>query len=183
MGSRRERKSHKGNTFTFQDYKYFCLRKKKEYEHSPPRINIGTAVVQRLIQILKNFILSNLEEKIGFILYQVLFYTKSVYQVQRVMWVTVHIGLKVTMFEIHYGRIVGTDLPNIFRVNKSCFSNSRKIKFSVMPKLIPIYVGRKKEMWWFPCFLNHGLMKKKPVKPISGNFERSNTVFFEKKSR
>ena len=59
------------------------------------------------------------------------------------MHFTIPTGLKRTPFELHYGRKPRTELTNIVKDGKTCFSDWSEISISAPNKpKIPIYVGR-----------------------------------------
>ena len=149
-----------------------CKNKNIEIEYSPPRLHTGTGAVERAIQTLKNLIIANLEDKIDL--------TASVNRASRVMRFTIHAGLKVSPFEQHRGRKPRTELTNIIKDNKSYLSDWTPLNISVPPKQIPIYVARnEKEVTDHIimarkrktlCCRSHKSPKRRPVKPVSGNF-------------
>ena len=61
-----KKKNGGGSAFIPKIYREFCKNKNIEIEKSPPRLHTGTVAVERSIQALKNLIIANLEDKIGF---------------------------------------------------------------------------------------------------------------------
>ena len=74
-------------------------------------MHTGNGVVGRSIQTLKNSLIANLEDELNL--------TESVIRALRVMLFTIHTGLKLTPFELHYGRIPRTKITIIVRNGKS----------------------------------------------------------------
>ena len=128
-------KSDKGGAFVSKNYQEFCRNRKIELEYCTPGVHTGNGAVERAIQTLKNLIIANLEDGISL--------TESVNQTLRVMRFTIHIGLKLTSFELHHGRKPRTELTNVVEDAKSYLSNWSELSVSApnRPK-IPIYVGR-----------------------------------------
>ena len=106
-------------------------------EYSPSRLHTGTAAVKLATQTLKNLIIANLGDKIGF--------TESINWALRVIRFTIHTGLKVSLFELHHGTIPRIELTNIVTGNKIYFSEWKTMNVSVPPKETPIYIARKEQ--------------------------------------
>ena len=104
-------KSDKGSAFTTREVKLFCENWIIEINYSSPRLHTGTGAVERAMQTLKNLNNANLEDKIG--------PTENINRALRVMRFTIHIGLKVSPFELHHGRKPGTKTTNIIKGNNS----------------------------------------------------------------
>ena len=81
-------KSDKGSAFISKEYRQFCKNRNIEIEYCTPRIHTGNGVVERVIQTLKNLVLTNMEDGKNL--------TESVNGALRVMRFTVHTGLKKT---------------------------------------------------------------------------------------
>ena len=128
-------KSDKGGAFISKEYREFCKNRNLEIEYCTPRLHTGNGVVERAIQILKNLMLTILEEGRDL--------TESVNRALRVMHFTIHTGLKRTPFELHHGRKPRTELTNIVKDGKTYLSDWSEISISAPNKSkIPIYVGR-----------------------------------------
>ena len=99
---------------------------------------MGNGVAERALQTLKNLIIANMEDGIGI--------TESINRALRVMRFAIHTGLKITPFEIHYGRKPRIELSNIVKDGKTYLYNWSEMPISAptRPK-IPIYVGRDAE--------------------------------------
>ena len=89
-------KSDRDGAFISKDSIEFCKSKNFEIEYCTPRIHTGTGAVERAIQTIKNLILANLEDELCL--------TECVNRALKVMWFTIHTGLKLTPFELHHGR-------------------------------------------------------------------------------
>ena len=140
-------------------------------------------MVERAIQTLKNLIIANPEDKIEL--------NENINRVWRIVRFTIHTGLKVSPFELHHGRKPTTELTKIIKRNKSYLSDWTTLSILVPPKYIPIYVARNKKSeatdhiimaknTKTPCCASHRLPKRRPVKPVSENFQYPYT-FFEKR--
>ena len=167
-------KSDRGNAFIKKDYREFSKNKNIETEYSPPMLHTGTKAVDCAKKTLKNFIIANLEDKIGF--------TESKNQALRGMQFKIHTALKVSPFELHYGRKLRTELTNIVKDIKSYLSDWKTMNISVLPKQIPIYVARNEKRdvtdhilmarkWKIHSCSSHESLKRKPIKPVCGNFQ------------
>ena len=63
-----------------------------------------------------------------------------------VMRITIHIGLKLTQFELHYGRKPRIELTNLVKDGKSFLSDWTELSVSAERKpKFPIYVSRDEE--------------------------------------
>ena len=95
--------------------------------------------VERVIQTLKNLIITNLEENICL--------TEFVNRALNVMRFTIHTGMEMTPFELHHGRKPRTELTNVIKNGRSLLSNWSELPvLAVWPKRdrpkIPIYITR-----------------------------------------
>ena len=128
-------KSDKEGAFISTEYKEFCKARNIEIQCCPPRMHTGNGTVERAIQTTKNLVLANMEDRNNL--------TESVNRAFKVIWFTIHTGLKKTPFELHHGRKPRTELTKIIKDGKSFLSNWSKLCVSApnRPK-IPIYVGR-----------------------------------------
>ena len=72
-------------------------------EYSPPRLHTGMVVVERAIQILKNLISANLENRIGF--------TESMNRILRVVRNSIYTTQSEPL-KLHFGRKPRTELIN-----------------------------------------------------------------------
>ena len=140
--------------------------------------------VERAIQTLKNVNIANSEEEIGF--------KESVSRALRVMPFSLYSGLKVSPFEIHHGRKRTTEKTNILKDNTSYLCDWKTMKVPIPPKQIPIHVARNEKgevtdhvimakKRKFPCSSSHKSPKRKPIRPVSGNFQYLYT-FLEKRN-
>ena len=106
--------------------------------------------------------------------------------------ITLHTGLNVTNFELHHGRELRTELVDKPTDSKSYLCDWTKLIVSVLPKQIPMYVGRnekrelsdhiflaKREV---PCCSTNKSLNRRPAKPVSGNVLQS-YAFFEKENQ
>ena len=85
-------KSDRGSAFKSEVNEEFFKNRIIEKEYSPSLLFTGTGTVERAIQTLKNLLIANLENKIGF--------TESINLALRVMRFTIHTGhLKYIMAE------------------------------------------------------------------------------------
>ena len=108
-------KSEKGGPFKSKEYKQFCKNRKIDIEYCTRRLHTGNGVVERVIQYLKNVMLTNLEEGTDL--------TESVTRALQVMRLTIQTGLKRTQFELHHGRKPRTELTNIIKDGKTYLSD------------------------------------------------------------
>ena len=106
-------------------------------EYSRPGLHTGMGAVERAIQNLKNLIIASLQDEICF--------TEHINLAFWVIRFTTYTGFKVTPFEFHHGSKLRTELTNIVKDNKSCLSDWTILIVSVLPKQIPIYVGRNEK--------------------------------------
>ena len=67
--------------------------------------------VERVIQTLKNLIITNLEKNICL--------TEFVNRALNVMRFTIHTGMEMTPFELHHGRKPRTELTNVIKNGRS----------------------------------------------------------------
>ena len=100
-----------GGAFMSKDYTEFCNSKNIEIEYCTPRIYNGTGAVERAIQTMKNLILAILEDNLCL--------TECINRALKVMRFTIHIGLKLTPFELHHGRKPRTELTNLVKDGKT----------------------------------------------------------------
>ena len=162
-----------------------CQNRNIEIKDSPTGLQIGTVAVERAIQTLRNLKIAYLEDKIGS--------TKFLNRSLTVMRFTIHTGLKVSPFELYHGRKLSIELTNIIKDNKSYLSDWTTLNVSVPPKQILSYVARNENMEGMdhiimarkrkiPFCASHKSPKRRPVKPVSGNFPYPYT-FFEKRNQ
>ena len=128
------KKSHRGSAFVSEEHKNFCKNRKNGIKLSPSSLHTGTGAVERATQTIKNLILTNLEDKVGF--------AGNINQALTEMRLTAHTGFKMSLFELPQGSKLRTELTNIIKDNKSYLSEWTTLVFSVTPKHIPIYVAR-----------------------------------------
>ena len=119
-------KSDKGGPFISKDYTEFCMSKNIEIENCTPKIHTGTGAVERAIQTMKNLILANLEDNLCL--------TECVNRALKVMRFTLHTGLNLTPFELHYGRKPRPELTNLVKDGKSFLSDWTELSVSAEKK-------------------------------------------------
>ena len=106
---------------------------------------------------------------------------------------TIHTGLKVSPLELHHGRKPKTELTNIIKDKKSYLLDWTTLNVSEPWKQKPIYVARNKKgevtdhiimarKRKTPCCASRKSPKRRPVKPVSENFQYPCT-FSEKRNQ
>ena len=137
--------------FLTNENREFCRSRNIEIEYSTMRFYTGNGAVERSLQTIKNFMLTNLEEETEI--------TESASRTLRVMRFAIPTGLKRTPFELYHGRNPRTEITNIVKDGKTHLSDCSEIEILISapnkPK-IPIYVGRDTD----GEFTNHIIMAR-----------------------
>ena len=101
---------------------------------------------------------------------------------------TIHVGLKVSPFELHRCRKLITELTNIINDTKNYLSDWTTLNFSVPGRQIPIYVAQneKREVTDHIimasksktlCYTSHKSPKRRSVKAVSVSIQWPYTLF------
>ena len=85
-----------------------------EIEFSPPRLHAGAEAFECATRTLKNSIIANSEDKVGFI--------ENKNWASRVMQFISHTGLKVSPFELYHGWKPRTEPTNLVKSIRSFLS-------------------------------------------------------------
>ena len=95
-----------------KEHKEFCNNKRMK-KNCPLRLHTRAVAAERAIQTLKNWIIANLEDNIGF--------TESINLnlALRVMGFTIHTRLKVGPYGLHHGIKARTELTYVGKDNES----------------------------------------------------------------
>ena len=98
-------KSDKGGAFISKEYKEFCKTQIIKYIYGTANLHTGTGLVERTIQLLKNRILTNMEDGLNL--------RESINKALYVLRFTKHSETKKTPFEKQFGRGPRTKLTNL----------------------------------------------------------------------
>ena len=156
-------------------FKDLFEKKNMEIESSPIRLHTGTRAVERTIHTLNNLKIANLEDRI--------YLSGSQNQALGLLMVSIHTGMKAAwIWTSPRQEKLRSEVTDIVKDNKIYLSGFTKLNVSVTPKRFNNYVSRteEREVTEFisnvrrrriSCCSTRISLKKKPVKPISDNFE------------
>ena len=106
-----------GSCFKSQEFKNYCKGENIKRIRSTPNLHTGTGLVERTIRTIKSLTRANLEDGLTF--------EESVARAIKTIRQTMHNTLKMTPFQLHYGRKPRTPITNLIG-QPACLSTDWK---------------------------------------------------------
>ena len=104
-GTPRTIRTDNGSCFKSQEFKIYCKGENIKRIRSTPNLHTGTGLVERTIRTIKSLTRANLEDGLTF--------EESVTRAIKTIRQTMHSTLKMTPFQLHYGRKPRTPITNL----------------------------------------------------------------------